>query len=233
MNHKSNNQVTIETIEKYINSFYCKSRHCSIEIIYDYYNSENIEEKNIAENYIKLLNRVVDHVENFQNLKNIPYIEYGALHSYLFDQEEFFANFEEFFPLPVYISANADEHGYHNPIGIMIDKNNNILEIHEGNDEATFETIALANSLLNPSPKLIKIYAAHNATLVYKIDSTEILPQNLFVSPKLNVAQAYANDLYDHRIIFTGLINSNDINQVSDIDWVTIKPTKIFKFKLL
>ena len=113
----------------------------------------------------------------------------------------------------------------------MVDHDGKVLEIFEGNDEATPETISMVNKLVNPSGKKVRIYGAHDARLVYKIDKTGYLPSNLFVSSYLPHAKSYLLDLKGERNLFSGVININDVSQESNLDWKTIGPTKIEKFR--
>jgi hypothetical protein len=90
----------------------------------------------------------------------------------------------------------------------------------------------LANKLVNPTGKPVRIYAAHDTKIVQDIDINEYLPANLYVSPYLPHAQSYL-DLKGERSLFTGIININDVSRESDLDWRTIGKTRINKFKWL
>lgn len=219
------------------NSKYRNKNHL-VSLLHDWYYDNDPEHKETVESYIKFLNSIMDKTKEIQEKLNIPYIDYGYVILELLSQEEYSTNINDFFPISLYISAGGeseDEHGYDDytsTIGIRVTEQGKVLEISEGNDEASPKTIALVNKLINPNPKLVRIYAAHDRKLSFKIHMNDILPKGLFVSPKLEVAKGYM-DLKGERELFTGLIDIRDINQTSDIDWVTLEPTKIHKFRFM
>ena len=86
------------------------------------------------------------------------------------------------------------------------------------------------NKLVSPSGKKVRIYGAHTNDLISNIDINGYLPKGLYVSPNRNHAEGYL-DLEGKRTLFTGLINVNDVNQESSVDWKTIVQTKIDHFR--
>ena len=112
-----------------------------------------------------------------------------------------------------------------------MDYNGKAIEIHEGNDEASSETIALANKLINPSGKQVRIYGMHGTEVCRKIEISGYLPPNLYVSPD----RGHASRHWDNtdRSMFTGIVDINDLSQESDLDWKSVGNTKIEKFRWL
>lgn len=194
----------------------------------DYYEPTN-QKKELVIDYIKLLNEVISHVDLTVKKLNIPYVDERNIKSYLINQSECKSDAKDFFPFPLYISVNQDQM---DTIGVLIDYDGRVMEIHEGNDEATSETINFVNKLVNPKGKQVRIYAAHTANLIYKIEQFDIIPEGLYVSPYRPHAESYI-DLNGDRLLFTGVIDINDVSQESDLDWKTLRSTKIDKFRIL
>ena len=117
---------------------------------------------------------------------NVPHINIKFIKNNLLEQQgEFKFKVEEFFPFPVYVSAKPNVDGYWAEIGILIDQNGKVLEIFEGNDEASVETIQLVNQLVNPAGKSVNIWI-HNTNL-YKNKKRRVFISNLYVSLIKNI----------------------------------------------
>jgi hypothetical protein len=154
----------------------------------------------------------------------------------LLELTEYRTNVEEFFPFPLYIAATRNADGDWAEIGVMVDHTGKVLEVHEGNDESSAETIALANKLVNPAGKKVRVYGHHSTKLCYKIEETGYLPPNLYVSPRKELSPNWGHasaDSQDERSMFTGIIDLNDVNQEDEVAWKTVGNTKIDKFRWL
>ena len=225
----SSNSITINDIEHKLDTAYSRSNKIHLDIILDWYYSSDPKQVSDMKDYLAVLNKVFTHsLEIIKNL-NIPFVSIRELKNYLLSQEEFTYEFDSFFPMPLYVSSSSEDEA---TVGIMVSQNGKVMEIHEGNDEATPETTAIVNKLLHPSGKPVRIYGCHDTKLVFDIDETGYLPKNLFVSPKKEVASGYM-DLKGERSLFTGIIDINNVAQDSDIDWKTLEKTKIEKFHWL
>lgn len=221
--------ISIIDVENKLNKAYSRSNKIHLDIILDwYYSDDESKRKNILE-YIEILNQVFKIGIEIARKLNIPYFSRGELKNYLLSQEEYSYDIDSFFPLPLYVSSSPEDES---TTGILVNKEGKVLEIHEGNDESTPETTNIVNKLLNPSGKKVRIYACHNTKLVFTIDETEYLPKNLYVSPKKEVASGYM-DLKGDRSLFTGIIDINNVAQDSDIDWRTLEKTRIERFQWL
>lgn len=222
--------ITIHDVETRISKYSGKYYHPEISLLKtleDFFYDEDSEKKRMAIDYLDLINRVGKQAYDLGKRIGIPYISVSNIKTYLLGQEEFKSRQEEFYPFPLYVSANPEEY---DTIGIIIDQHGKVLEIHEGNDEATPETITLVNKLLNPSGKRVRIYGSHGSKVVQDIDISGYLPKNLYVSPSKSHASSYWGE---DRQLFTGIIDQNSISQESDIDWKTIDKTKIEHFKYI
>lgn len=201
-----------------------------LRTIESFYYDDDPEKRKMANDYISLLNSVFEYVVKISAPLNIPHIDASFIRHYLLRQTEFKSTIEEFFPFPLYVSVNKNSEGDWADVGIMIDKNGKVLEIHEGNDEATTETNAFVNSLVNPHGNKVRIYSAQPTPIVYKIDETGYLPPNIYVSKLRSHANSYL-DLEGLRSLFTGIIDSNLVAQESELDWRTLGQVKIEKFR--
>lgn len=223
--------ITIEDVESLIASKWTSQDVISLlRTIEEFYYSDNPKENGWAKDYLNLLNEVMTKVIKLTKNLNVPHINIKFIKNNLLKQQgEFKFKVEEFFPFPVYVSAKPNVDGYWAEIGILIDQNGKVLEIFEGNDEASVETIQLVNQLVNPAGKSVRIYGLHNTNLCHKIKEEGYLPPNLYVSPDKEHASRHWDNT--DRSMFTGMVNINDLSQESEIDWKTIKKTKIDKFK--
>ena len=201
-----------------------------------FYYSDKPEEKGWVEDYLNLLNKMMAYAITLGQNLGVPYVNVKSIRRYLLDQTDFKSKPEEFFPFPLYIAATKNADGDWADIGIMVDQSGKVLEIHEGNDEASPETIALANKLVNPSGKKVRVYGHHGTALCRKIEDTGYLPPNLYVSPRKDFSPNWGHagaDTQDDRSMFTGIIDLNDVNQEDEVAWKTVGNTKIDKFRWL
>lgn len=228
--NSDNLDITIEDVQSL-----ASSRHLSwdvkgaLSVLEDFYFDEDPQKQQYAKDYLTLLNQVLEQGIKIAKGLNVPHVNLHMLKSYLLHQQEFKTNVEEFFPIPLYISAKPNADGDWAEIGIMIDQNGKVLEIHEGNDECAPETASLANRLINPSGKKERIWGLHGTDVVRKIEKTGYLPANLYVSPD----RGHSSRHWDNtdRSMFTGIVDSNNLSKESDLDWKTIGPTKIERFQ--
>ena len=223
--------ITIENIEAKLSKsskyWHDRDHERLLEILLDYYHSGDEEKKKTMEGYLAMLNKVGRHI--IELTSQIPNVDVGFVKQYLLSQTEFHDNEDAFYPFPVYVSASPNDEM---TIGIMMDKSGKVLEIHEGNDEATTETINMVNRMVHPQGKKVRIYASHNTKLVGDIEISEYLPKNLYVSTDRHHASGHM-DLHGERSMFTGIIDINSISQESDLDWRTLDKTRIDKFRWL
>lgn len=223
-----NDKITIEDIEDQLHHVYSRDEKRHLELLIDWY-YDNEEHKQMVIDYLEVLNKVLQIGFEIVKKLNIPNFSIGIFKQSLLTQEEYSYDIASFFPIALYVSSSPEDEY---TVGILVDQNGKVLELFEGSDEATPETTNMVNKLLNPNGKKVRIYACHDTKLVFIIDETGYLPKDLFVSPKKEVAAGYM-DLKGERSLFSGIIDINDIAQVSDIDWKTIDKTRIEKFKWL
>jgi hypothetical protein len=224
--------ITIDDVETLLRSRWVDRDAVSLlKTLEAFYYSDKPEEQGWAKDYLTLLNRVMEHVLNIAKRLGVPHVSVGYIKSRLLDQSEFYFKMDDFFPFPLYIAASQNEDGDWAEIGVMVDQNGKVLEIHEGNDEASPETISFANKLVNPSGKKVRVYGMHGTDVCRKIEASEYLPANLYVSPD----RGHASRHWDNtdRSMITGIVDINDLSQESEIDWKTMGPTKIEKFRWL
>ncbi len=229
---ESKENITIEDVNDRVSSRWTPRDSLSLlKTLEAFYYSDKEEERGWVVDYLNLLNKVKEYVIAIANKLQIPYVNTTLIKNYLLEQSEFKTKPEEFFPFPLYIAATRNTDGDWAEIGIMVDQNGKVLEIHEGSDEASPETIALANKLVNPYGKPVRVYGMHGTEVVRKIEDTGYLPANLYVSPD----RGHASRHWDNtdRSMFTGIVNINDLSQESDLDWKTVSQTKIDKFRWL
>lgn len=202
------------------------------EFVIDMYSSQDVEDSQAMKRYIDMLNVVYSDMKSIIQKLNFPFVDWKYLKRYLIGhREELSMDKTTFYPFPVYVSANPSDDGM-GTIGIIVDENGKVLEIHEGNDEAEASTINLVNKMLNPTGKKVRIYGSHDTQLIFKIDETGYLPSNLYISPDRQHASGHL-DLKGDRSMFTGIIDINDISQESSVDWKTLQKTKIEKMQWL
>jgi len=115
-------------------------------------------------------------------------------------------------------------------IDLIIHKGGKI-EIHEGNEEASPETMRIVNDILGLGDKEERIYGSHGKDVVEMIEKTKKLPIDLYVSPSKKYVEGFWGE---NRTMFTGLVKLKYINQESTVDWRIIdKNVPISKLKLL
>lgn len=232
LEEESRLNITIDDVESLLRSRWVDRDAVSLlKTLETFYYSEKEEERGWANDYINLLNKVMARVLEIAKQLGVPHVSGGFIKSRLLDESEFKFKMENFFPFPLYIAATPNEDGDWAEIGVMVDQNGKVMEIHEGNDEASPETISFANKLVNPSGKKVRIYGMHGTKVVQQIEMTDYLPVNLYVSPD----RGHASRHWDNtdRSMFTGIVDINDLSRESDIDWKTMGNTKIEKFRWL
>jgi hypothetical protein len=133
-----------------------------------------------------------------------------------------------FFPLPVYVSSSKSDKM---TIGILVHYNGK-LEMFEGNDEATPETIALVNKLLDVTGAKMIVFGMHTNDVVDKIYRTNKIPKGLYVSPDRKYASGHWR-IGQQRVLFSCEIDMGDVSQESEYDWKVIKTTKVRKVKII
>jgi hypothetical protein len=227
-----NENISIDDVNALVSSKWTSRDAISLlKTIEAFYYSDKPEEKGWAEDYLNLLNKVFVYIVELAKKLNVPHVNEKMIKGYLLDQSEFKFKMEEFFPFPIYIAATPNVDGDWAEIGVMIDHSGKVLEVHEGHDESSPETISFANKLVNPSGKKVRIYGMHGTKVVQQIEMSEYLPANLYVSPD----RGHASRHWDNtdRSMFTGIVDINNLSQESEIDWKTMGPTKIEKFRWL
>jgi uncharacterized protein YlzI (FlbEa/FlbD family) len=219
--HVSNGQEYINY--EYLDNIYRKNpKNSIVKRLIDY------RGRAWATDFIELRNEVISKVK--EHTSKIPYVNINSLKSSLLSAEDSEkTSLNEFFPIIIEVSSSPSDDM---TISVVLESDGKFSKIFEGNDEATDETIRLVNNLINPVGKEVKIYGTHGREIVEKIRSTGTLPSGLYVSPDREYSSGYM-DLEGDREKFSGHININDINQESDVDWKTINPTKIEKFRYL
>lgn len=227
-----NENISIDDVNALVsNKWTSRDAISLLKTIEAFYYSDKPEEKGWAEDYLNLLNKVFAYIIELAKKLNVPHVNARMIRGYLLDQSEFKFKMEEFFPFPIYIAATPNTGGDWAEIGVMIDHSGKVLEIHEGHDESSPETISMANKLVNPSGKKVRIYGMHGTKVVQQIEMSGYLPTNLYVSPD----RGHASRHWDNtdRSMFTGIVDINDLSQESEIDWKTMGTTKIDKFRWL
>ncbi len=173
-------------------------------------------------NFLSKLNSVGQHIiELFLNKYGL-YVNQNEMRMRLL--ESLGEEFEVRYPIPVYVSASPEDKM---TIGLYYHEDDRV-EMFEGNDEATEETVKKVNRVLGG--KNIRIYGSHSQKVVNDIVATNTLPANLYVSPKQDYASGYFGE---DRAMFTGVVDSSYLNQESEYDWKTMEETPIQKLRLL
>ncbi len=222
--------ISIEDVQRITSSSWGdRDAKITLGVLEDFYFDEDPQKKQYAIEYLELLNRVLAHVLQIVKALKIPHVNLNYIKASVLEQHEFRTKEEEFFPFPLYVAANQTPDGDWAEVGIMIDSNGKVLETHEGNDEATPETVAMVNRMVNPKGKMVRVYGLHGTEVVRKIEETGYLPANLYVSPDRGHASRHWDQ--SDRSMFTGIVDQNNLSQESEIDWKTIGPTKIEKFR--
>lgn len=228
--------ISIEDIQKVTaSSWGDRDAKITLGVLEDFYFDDDPEKRQYAVEYLELLNRVLQHVLKIVESLKVPHVNLNYIKSSIIEQHEFRSKEDDFFPFPLYVAANQTPDGDWAEVGIMVDQHGKVLEIHEGNDEATPETVQLVNKMVNPSGKKVRIYGHHSTKLCQKIEETGYLPANLYVSPKRGLSPnwGHAGDFGEDRSMFTGIININDVSQEDEVAWKTIGITKIERFQWL
>jgi hypothetical protein len=135
-------------------------------------------------------------------------------------------NVKGFFPIPVYVSSSKSDKM---TIGILVHYDGR-LEMFEGNDEATPETVLLVNKLLGLGGKKATVFGMHTEDVVNKIHRTGKIPKGLYVSPSRKYASGHWR-VGQQRFLFSCEIDMSDVSQESDYDWKVIRIARVKKIK--
>ena len=190
----------------------------------------NNKTKKWAVDYINLRNEVLKKIINYT--KSIPNANIEFQKKLLVTgegDEDVKTSVDSFFPVVVEVSASKDDDM---TISLSLESDGRFSGIFEGNDEASPETVKLVNKLINPSGKMVKVYGTHGRDVVRKIKETGTVPADIYLSPDREYSKGY-QDLEGNRETFVGYVNSNSLNQESEVDWKTIEPTEIKNFRYL
>lgn len=159
-----------------------------------------------------------------------PYVDVEGLKSHLIGWPSLFDRFMKgeaaMWPVPIYVSSSPSDKA---TIGLMVHKSGK-LEMFEGNDEATTETIELVNDLMGLGSKMVTVYASHSETVVDKIRERGELLADLYVSPNKSHAAGYWGE---DRVLFSVEIPLSAVSQESHVDWRVLKSTPFKKFKFV
>lgn len=118
--------------------------------------------------------------------------------------------------VPVYVYAPGDKAG---SIGLLASKDGE-LKMFEGNDEASPETIDIANKLLGIGDETIKVWTSQPMEVVRAIRAGNI-PNGIYVSPNRNHAAGYWGE---GRELVSLEIPRSRISQESEVDWKVRTP---------
>jgi hypothetical protein len=135
----------------------------------------------------------------------------------------------EKYPTVIYVSSSPRDKM---TIGLMVHHNGKV-EVFEGNDEASDETNRMVNVILTGGKaQYRRLYGQHGVDTVEKIRKTKTIPKGLYLSPESFYASSYwSADPNKPRVMFSGLVDINDLAQESEYDWKVIVPTKIKEFR--
>lgn len=233
---KENNQfneeppfyLSADIIEEILKSIYDSSDKIPFKIILNYF--KNNDTSNIAyiqnvyiTNMKKIYNIVQQRLKEVSVSKNEININWKPTIENII--KKIFSENPELSTFVFYV--HSKDSPKYNSIGIIY--RDNKFEIFEGNDHSDSKTIQIANKIVfGNKPKYVKVYGSHNNKIVEYIESTGLLPPNLYVSPKREYAEGYWGE---DRILFSGIINANDVSQESEVDWKTVQETPIQNFK--
>jgi len=184
----------------------------------------DFDDDKIVSDFLVMANKAIKiAVKPFRSL----YVNEKELKRRLFESE-FPSKVSGFFPLPVYVSSSRSDKM---TIGILVHFNGK-LEMFEGNDEASPETIQLVNDVLGVRGITKVVYGMHTDDVVYTIKRTNKIPKGLYVSPDRKYAEGHWR-IGQQRVLFSCEIDLSVINQESEYDWKVLKNTKVKKIKIL
>ena len=223
---KNSLRVTIDSLRKLSNQILMdRDAERNINFLLDYYDDGNEESVN---EIIDLYNKALAYLLNIVRKKaRGVYIDQKGIVLSLFGHQEFPHDVKGQFPIPIYVSSGPSDK---DTIGILVHYNGK-LEMFEGNDLASDETVEIVNDLLGLN-KSVVVYGLHGEELVRKIEKTKTIPKGVYVSPSKKYASGYWS-VNEPKIMFMAKINQGSLRQESEYDWVTIKDTKIQQFRIL
>lgn len=218
--------LTIKDLEDLQNKRFrlTRDQESNLNFLVDYYYESPKNEKTVNQ-FLKMVSNVIKKVKNILKKYNVPYIDFDDLKLRMFDWEYVPSKEDEFFPVPVYVSASKSDK---NTVGISIHKNGKI-EMFEGNDLASNETYDLVNKLIGKKPKEVEIWSSQPSKIINIIRRTKKLPEGIYVSPSRKYASGFWGE---NRILFSAKILDTDVRKESDIDWKVIGNPKIRNLRI-
>ncbi len=195
---------------------YHKTIQSNLEFIIDKYYLD------YAQDYLNLCRNVFNTVQAWIKKNNIPYYDERGLISQFFAFEEFKLDEASFWPVTIYVAANPDEYKDYATTGLLLYQNGKV-EVFEGNDEATPETIQLVNRLIGAQSIVKQVWSNQPQNVIEQIQNDRA-PAGIYVSPLKSHAEAY---WAEGRTLCTFKISMDHISQESDIDWKVITNAQI------
>lgn len=220
--------LTVDDVEKILNHIHNRQDRIPFEIVLDYLTSEDPSKVSyIQEVYGKNMKKIYDIIKKRLDEVGIQEeeINFVWVHTKEETIKKIFSDSPEINEFVFYIhSRNSPSY---KSIGILYKDGKFI--IFEGNDEADGETIQLANKIVyGNKPRYVRVYGSHGSKVVDEIEKTGMLPTGLYVSPDKSYAEGYWGE---DRILFSGIIDANNVSQESEVDWKVLKPIPIKAFK--
>lgn len=220
--------LTAEIVRDMLKNSYDLDEQIPLKIILSYLESDNLSMKaDIQEVYNKIMKKIHNIIQ--QRLQDIGLsinnvnIDWKPTIRHII--QKIFNKNQDINTFIFYVySKNANKN---NSIGLIY--KNHTFDFFEGNDYSDSETIQIANKIVyGNAPKYKKIYGSHGHKVVDAIEKTGLLPAGLYVSPSKEYAESYWGE---DRILFSGIININDVSPESDVDWKVIQDTPIKNFR--
>lgn len=218
----------IDYVEQFINHWNRDIKRTAI-ILYDGLASDDERDVRSSEYYLKEFDERLEFAA--EKIKDIPYVDLEpAAESFFTNLLNFTEDPDSLYPIPVYVSASPEDMA---TIGLLLHKNGKF-EMFEGNDEASDETYALVDKILNPNKGQIirTVYASHNVDLAEKIRDFGIAPKGLYVSPSRSYASGYWS-LDEERVLFSFKVDDSFLRKESEVDWKIVKECEISNFKFV
>lgn len=217
-------EITIDDVHRLAKQY---KNQKTLNFLSDYYYENPEEVQFFLDKASKILRDVVERFSSVFPYISIKDLKFSIIGSDSPDALDNISN-GNVYPINLYVSAGDPA-----TIGLLVHQDGK-LEMFEGNDEATPETIKLVNNILYPDSEesFVTVYGQHRVETVEEIKRTGMLPPGLYVSPNINYSRGYW-ELGVERILFKGVINQNSVSQESSVDWKVIEPTPIKKFKIL
>lgn len=174
----------------------------------------------LFDKFNKQVNKALSHLHGIKN-----YDEKEMKKRFMGVREHPWMEEDSFFPIPVYVSSSPEDK---NTIGLLVFEDGTV-EMFEGNDEATPETVEMVNKALGLDNKWQKVYGSHGEKVVSQIQGTMELPIGLYVSPSMGYASGFWGK---DRVMFSCWVEMSCLSQESDLDWKVIKQCPVKGFRL-